>query len=44
PVALAQQAGLSGRKALIVRLRLEAAAALTALDAARADRLRRQVE
>lgn len=44
PVALAQQAGLTGRKALIARLRLEAGAALTALDAARADRLRRQVE
>jgi len=44
PGALARQAGLSGRKALIARLRLEAGAALMALDAARAEQLRRQVE
>ena len=44
PGALAQQAGLTGRKALIARLRLDTAAALSALDAARASRLRQQVE
>ncbi|MBZ6387122.1 MULTISPECIES: tRNA(Met) cytidine acetyltransferase TmcA [Pantoea] len=41
---LAQQAGLSGRKALVTQLRLDAAAALSALDAARASQLRQQVE
>lgn len=44
PGALARQARLTGRKALIARLRLEAGAALSALDAARANQLRRQVE
>ena len=44
PGALALQAGLTGRKALIARLRLEAGAALIALDPTRADQLRRQVE
>ncbi|WBV22509.1 tRNA(Met) cytidine acetyltransferase TmcA [Pantoea piersonii] len=41
---LAQQAGLSGRKALVTQLRLDAAAALSALDPARASQLRQQVE
>lgn len=41
---LAQQAGLSGRKAVVTQLRLDAAAALSALDAARASQLRQQVE
>lgn len=41
---LAQQAGLTGRKALVAQLRLETAAALMAWDAVRADPLRQQVE
>lgn len=44
PGALARQAGLTGRKALIARLRLETGAVLMALDASRAEQLRRQVE
>lgn len=44
PGALARQAGLTGRKALIARLRLETGAVLIALDASRAEQLRRQVE
>ena len=41
---VAQQAGLAGRKALVARLRLDAAAALSEWDAARASLLRQQVE
>jgi len=41
---LAQQAGLTGRKALVAQLRLDTAAALIALDSGRADLLRQQVE
>lgn len=41
---LAQQAGLAGRKALVARLRLEAAAALSALETTDARQLRQQVE
>ncbi len=41
---LCRTLGLSGRKALLVRLREEAAQALSSLDAVRASNLRRQVE